>query len=288
MREGFSTPPVDRMPSRDDERNVYQLEIDPTFEGFSGVKVTKYDETKPWKPALEVKVTQANGDVVEAVDASKPVYTFKDQEGRTLNVSIATAGHIDDMHIHAKEPGSKFEQESLSELMRDVAAHLPADVMNRPDISTFDMEMGKHMGLEGVASMDELLHEGAVTETDVATAQSEKSRVFELNKSGAVEDKLAFIEEFRSAHPESKIQFQLVRDTVVVPVVATAKRPTTKLFMMMGPGADGTPSMYTLAPGRDMPRHPNPGQHKDREGNFNEETFKQSADAWFSTVMLTG
>jgi hypothetical protein len=58
---------------------------------------------------------------------------------------------------------------------------------------------------------------------------------------------------------------------------------------MMGPDASGSkPSVYTLAPGRDMPRHPIRGQHTSREQVFDEATFQQSADAWFNTVMLSG
>ena len=103
-----------------------------------------------------------------------------------------------------------------------------------------------------------------------------------------MEENGVFVESFRAAHPEHKIQFQLVRGTVIVPTVDSPKRPTTKLFMAMGPGVDEKMTMYTIAPGRDMPRHPNPGQHTDKEGKVNEETFKQSSDAWFDTVMLTG
>jgi hypothetical protein len=270
------------------EKPKFTLDIDPAYEGFQSVEVTKIDDSKPWKPALEVKITKADGSVAEGVDANRAVYTFKDAKDNALTVSIATAGHIDDLHIHAKEPGSKFERASLTELMQDISKHLPDDVMERKGVSTFDMQMGKHVGMEGIASMDELLEEGNLTPQDIATARMEKDRVFELNKSGSMEDKKSYIDSFRAAHPESKIQFQLVRDTVVVPVVESSKRPTTKLFMMMGPGADGKPSMYTIAPGRDMPRHPNPGQHTDRDGKFDEATFKQSADAWFDTVMLTG
>lgn len=254
MREGNRVPPVDRMSGREEENAMFDLEVDGSLEGFKTVEVTKIDESKPWKPALEVKVTQADGTVTEAVDANRPVYTFKDGKGRTLRVSIATAGHIDDMHIHAKEPGSKFEQNSLTELMRDVAAHLPDNVMDRQGIATFDMEMEKQMGLEGIASMDELLREGVIAESDVNTAKGEQARVFELNRAGSLEEKKEFIEEFKAAHPESKIQFQLVRDTVLVPVVASAKRPTTKLFMMMGPGRRrNTSGVYRCAGSRYAP-----------------------------------
>ncbi|MCC7357129.1 hypothetical protein IT408_01345 [Candidatus Uhrbacteria bacterium] len=270
------------------EKPKFTLDIDPIYEGFQAVEVTKIDDSKPWKPALEVKVTKSDGTAAEGVDAEHAIYTFKDAKDNTLSVSIATAGHIDDLHIHAKEPGSQFEQTSLTELMQDISKHLPEDVMERKGISTFDMQMGKHMGMEGIASMDELMEEGTLTSHDIATVRMEQNRVYELNKSGSMEDKNAYIESFRASHPESKIQFQLVRDTVVVPVVDSPKRPTTKLFMMMGPDANDKPSMYTIAPGRDMPRHPNPDQHTDRDGKFDEATFKQSAEAWFDTVMLTG
>lgn len=37
-----------------------------------------------------------------------------------------------------------------------------------------------------------------------------------------------------------------------------------------------------------MPRHPVPGQHMDKDGKLNEETFEESSKAWFDTMMLTG
>ncbi|MCI0479000.1 hypothetical protein L0Y59_00440, partial [Candidatus Uhrbacteria bacterium] len=115
-----------------------------------------------------------------------------------------------------------------------------------------------------------------------------KDKVFALNRRGTPEERQAFVDAYRAAHPESRLQFQLIRDEkILVPVIIKEKRPTTKLFAMVGPGADGKPSVYTLAPGRNMPRHPVPGQHTDKDGNFDEETFKESANAWFDTVMLT-
>ncbi|MBU1032641.1 MAG: hypothetical protein ABII13_03450 [Patescibacteria group bacterium] len=282
------TPTIPETHIESTERPNFTLDVDPTFEGFQSVEVTKIDDSKPWKPAMEVKVTNGDGTVVEGVDANRAVYTFKDSKDQSIIVSIATAGHIDDLHIHAKEPGSKFEQASLTELMQDISKHLPEDVMDRKGISTFDMEMGKHMGLEGIASMDELMEAGVLTPQDIASARMEKDHVFELNKSGSMDEKEAYIESYRAAHPENKIQFQFVRDTVVVPVVNSPKLPTTKLFMMMGPDSNEKLSMFTIAPGRDMPRHPNPGQHTDQEGKFDEETFKQSADAWFDNPMLIG
>ena len=144
------------------------------------------------------------------------------------------------------------------------------------------------MGKEGIASMEELKAEGILADSDLNTAESVRAEVEELNKSGDETAKKAFVEKFKSENPDCKVQFQLVRGTVLVPTVDTPKRDTTKLFMVFGPGADGKKTAYTMAPGRHMPRHPNPDQHKNQEGVLNEETFKESADAWFNTVMLTG
>ena len=138
------------------------------------------------------------------------------------------------------------------------------------------------------ASMEELKTEGILDDSDLTSVEAVRTEVQKLNESGDEDAKKAFVEKFKSENIDSKIQFQLVRGTVLVPTVDTPKRDTTKLFMVFGPGADGKKTAYTMAPGRHMPRHPNPDQHKSQEGVLDEKTFKESADAWFDTVMLTG
>jgi len=274
--------------SRESEKPKYALDSNQEFLGFQNVEVTKTDDTKPWKPALEVKVTKADGSVAENLDANTPFFTFRDSEGNEMTVTAAAAGHIDQLHIKGEDAGSKFDYPSLDALFEDVAKKLPQEVASAPGVSDFAVDMGRHMGKEGIASMKELKAEGILSEADLSTAESVRAEVQELNKSGDEAAKKAFVEKFKTDNPDSKIQFQLVRGTVLVPTVDTEKRDTTKLFMVFGPGADGKKTAYTMAPGRHMPRHPNPGQHKSQEGVLNEETFQESADAWFDTVMLTG
>ncbi|MCI0479647.1 hypothetical protein L0Y59_03825, partial [Candidatus Uhrbacteria bacterium] len=108
----FEQPPQPAPDAERETRPTYALEADPTYKDFRKVEVTAYDETKPWRPALEVSVTKADGAVEEHVDANRPMYTFEDAQGRTLTVTIAGAGHIDSTHIHTKELGGRFEQES--------------------------------------------------------------------------------------------------------------------------------------------------------------------------------
>jgi len=274
--------------SRETEDQKYALDSNQEFLGFQNVEVTKTDDTKPWKPALEVKVTKADGSVAENLDANTPFFTFRDSEGNEMTVTAAAAGHIDQLHIKGEDAGSKFDYPSLDALFEDVAQKLPQEVASAPGVSDFAVDMGRHMGKEGIASMAELKAEGILSETDLSTAESARTEVEELNKSGDEAAKIAFVEKFKADNPDCKVQFQLIRGTVLVPAVDTPKRDTTKLFMVFGPGADGKKTAYTMAPGRHMPRHPNPGQHKNQEGVLNEETFQESANAWFDTVMLTG
>jgi hypothetical protein len=274
--------------SRETEEQKYALDSNQAFLGFQNVEVTKTDDTKPWKPALEVKVTKADGSVAENLDANTPFFTFRDSEGNEMTVTAAAAGHIDQLHIKGEDAGSKFDYPSLEVLFKDVAQKLPPEVASAPGVSDFAVDMERHMGKEGIASMEELKAEGILADSDLSTAESVRAEVEELNKSGDEAAKKAFVEKFKSENPDCKVQFQLVRGTVLVPIVDTPKRDTTKLFMVFGPGADGKKTAYTMAPGRHMPRHPNPNQHKSQEGVLNEETFKESADAWFNTVMLTG
>lgn len=274
--------------SPESKKQKYALDSNQEFLGFENVEVTKTDETKPWKPALEVKVTKADGSVAENLDANTPFFTFRDSEGNEMTVTAAVAGHIDELHIKGEDAGSKFEYPSLEALFEDVAKKLPQEVASVPGVSDFAVDMERHMGKEGIASMEELKTEGILGDSDLSTAEYVRVEVEELNKSGDENAKKAFVEKFKADNPDCKVQFQLVRGTVLVPTVDSPKRDTSKLFMVFGPGADGKKTAYTMAPGRHMPRHPNPDQHKNQEGVLNEETFKESADAWFDTVMLNG
>ncbi|MAG11868.1 MAG: hypothetical protein CMI52_03625 [Parcubacteria group bacterium] len=264
------------------------LESNEEFLGFKKVEVTKVDESKPWKPAMEVAVTKSDGSVAEGLDANTPFFTFDDGKGGEMTVTAAAAGHIDSLHIKGDEAGSKFDYDSLESLFKDVAEKLPEEITNTPGRSELSVHMGRKMGKEGIATMAELSDGGIITPAEVAAAKVKKDEVVELNKSGDEAAKQAFIDQWTADNPESKIKFQLIRGGVLAPHVDTPKRDTEELFMVFGPGADGKKTAYTMMPGRFMPRHPNPAQHKSKEGVINEETYQESADAWFDTVMLTG
>jgi len=266
----------------------FQIESNPEFLGFQKVEVTSTDESKPWKPAKEVRVTKKDGSIAENVDANMPFFTFQDKGGGEMTVSAAAAGHIDNLHIKGQEAGSKFDYDSLENLFKVVAEKLPEKVATEPGVSAFAVNMGKKMGKEGVATMEELVRDGVMEETDIETARAKKGDVVRLNLEGDAEEKQKFIDQFKAENPDCKVQFQLIRGEVLVPIVDAPKRETTELFQVWGPGADGRKTVYTMAPGRYMPRHPNPGQHKDKAGKLNEETFNESSEAWFNTVMLIG
>ncbi len=267
-----------------EQKHPYELTVAPEYRNFQKVEVTEVDESKPWKPAKKIKVTKENGEEVE-IGASTPFFVFKNKDGKELTVSGEAAGHIDGLHIRGTDAGSVFDEPSLEALMKDASEKMPPSVASEPGVSAFDVEMGKSMGKEGIASMTELIRDGVLTSEDVAQATALKNEVMELNKAGTKEAKEAFV----SSHADGQIRFQLIRGDVLVPVVNTPKRPTTKLFMVFGPAeGDDRKTMYTAAPGRNMPRHPNPGQHTSKEGVLDETTFKESSDAWFNTVMLVG
>ncbi|MBT7737005.1 hypothetical protein HN709_04925, partial [Candidatus Peregrinibacteria bacterium] len=59
---------------------AYKLDVNPSFASFQNVEVTKVDETKPWKPPVEVSVTKADGST-EIIDASTPFFTFEGADG---------------------------------------------------------------------------------------------------------------------------------------------------------------------------------------------------------------
>lgn len=266
----------------------FKVESDPRYLNFQGVEVTEVDDTKPWKPATKVNVTKADGST-EEIDANTPFFKFADADLNELSVTAAAAGHIDDLHIKGTDEGSKFDYPSLDALFNDVEGKLPEGIASSPGVSDFSMEMGKNMGKEGVASMQELAEEGIVSEADIAAVETAREEVQNLNKTGDEEARNAFVEKFKTENPDCKVQFQVVRGAVIVPTVDTPKRPTTKLFMVFGPaeGIKGK-SMYTAAPGRWMPRHPNPTQFREEEGGTEGEAYKKASDTWFNTVMLIG
>ena len=256
----------------------YSLEANEEYLGFQKVNPTEFDESKPWKPALKVEVTKADGSVVQGLDAKMPFFTLNDVEGRVISIPAETAGHIHDTHIIGDDVGSKFDQQDLQSLFQDVAAKLPEGLAKRQGIFTLDVEMDKSMGKEGIASMEELMASKALTQEDIDAAEAVKEQVQNLNRAADIPAMHSFAKQYNAEHPEAKIRFTVARETVppttavLLPTVDAPKQPTTKLFVMMGPDTDGkNVELYTVAPGRDMPRHPIPGQYTDREKRFDEE-----------------
>ncbi len=264
----------------------FELEIpNPSLLDFQSIEVIAVDESLPYRPAKTVEVTYLDGSK-EVADASMPALVLKDQAGNKLSVSIAAVGHIDALHFNDNEPGSRFDYPGVTDLFTDIASLLPPEIAEHQDESSaFSVDTGKHMGVEGVATMQELIEEGVLSEIDVSDVKAFKDGIAELNLHGNEAEKKQFIEEYSQQHSDAKIKFQLVRGGVVVPGVQAPKRPTTQLFMVFGPGAKGK-TMYTAAPGRYMPPFPSPKQHVSADGEVNETTFLESAQVWFETVML--
>lgn len=272
--------------AKEGEEANYEVMVNPEFQGFQRIEVTKIDESKPWKPALEVKVTKADGSIVENLDASITYAIFRSKGGIEMSVTLEKAGHIDKLHIKGEDAGSHFNFSSFDELLKEIAKKMPETVATEKKLTALSIEMGVSMGKEGLATLEELESAGVVTEEQVAEAMKMKDEVGKLNKDGSADEKNAFIAKFLAENGDSPIQFQLVRGVVLVPIVKTEKHDTSSLFLVFGPGKDKK-TMYTAAPGRFMPKMPVPGDHIEG-GVLNEEAFKESADAWFRTAMLTG
>lgn len=277
------------------EKQAFHLESDQAFIGFQKVEVTKVDDTKPWKPPVEVAVTLQDGSKKEGLEASTPFFTLRSADGKmNATVSAAAAGHIDGLHIKGTEPGSHFDYQSIDALLEDVSHKLKPEMLEGPGPSAFSVDMKRGMGKEGISSFDELKDQGFIGDEDIKAAVSARSEVAKLNMSGTADEKKAFVASFKAAYPDNSIQFQVLRDVVVLPIVNAPKQPTTKLFMVFGPDEKrpGQKTAWTMAPGRSMPRHPNPAQHMEKQPDgsmkLNEKTFQESSDAWFETVMLTG
>ena len=266
-----------------EQNEPVELVSNSDFLDFQKVEVTKVDDSKPWKPPVEVKVIKSNGEVVEGLDANTPFFTFR-INGQELTVSAAASGHINSLHIKAEDLGSNFDYSSLQELFEDIKDKLPEEILYASSPYAFSVDMGKNMGKEGLASLDELIQTGLIEQADAEKLRDVKDTVFNLNLIGSLEEKKSFINNFSAGN----IKFNLVRGDILVPTIDLPKQLTTKLFMVFGPDSKGGKTLYTATPGRNMPRHPNPNQHKDKEGNVNKKTFKESSDAWIETIMLSG
>lgn len=280
------------------ENRAYQLLMSKELHDYNGLKVTAEEEKPYGRVSSKIEVTKADGSTVE-VSAFDPMYKLKGETGLEVEVSVGTVQHIDSLHFKAEDAGSLLDFPSMDELMRDISRKLPADLADRPGFLTMDIEMGKHVGEEGIASLSELKSGGVLNEADLMTVEAVRAEVMALNKEGDPASKAAFTQKFKADHPECKVQFIVIRNErkddkevpntgVVVPAVVSPKRPTTKLFLMLGPtNKDKVKPLYTAASGRDMPLHPLPKQHL-VDGKINEKTFKASSDAWFDTVQLVG
>lgn len=263
----------------------YALHVNPELQGFISIRIVSVDETSPYKPPKTVEVTSSSGKF--EIDANTVYAVFRDGNGGALNVSASAAGHIDRLHIKATEPGSQFDVDSIDELLGIVREHLPVDIAQVEGVSAFAVETGRAMGSEGVAGLDELLEKGLISTTDVDILAASKDIIIKLNLEGSLDDKASFVKQFNETHEDSMIKLQLVRGNVIVPSTDAPKQPTTKLFMVFGPGKNGK-TMYTIAPGRYMPKMPNVSEHISSDGIINNSTFEESSKAWLNTVMLTG
>lgn len=126
-----------------------------------------------------------------------------------------------------------------------------------------------------------------LVQADIDKANAVREEVFALNKGGDAVAKQALVDRFLAENAGCKIQFQVIRKGVIVPTVKSEKRPTEKLFMVFGYDAEqGCKTLWTAAPGRNMPRHPNPAEFRPEEGGIEGNTFKESSDQWFDTAML--
>jgi len=264
----------------------YDGELNLEFVEFNRMKGTEVDESLPYKPPLKVSVAMEDGSTVET-DASTPYVVFEDYLGGRLDISLAVAGHIKDLHIDGNEAGSVFNVSSLRELMDVVGANLPTGVAGEAGVSAFSVETGRAMGEEGVGALSELLDKGLVAAEDIDSLSLSGAEIARLNLEGTPEDRATFVEAYNVQHPNSKIILQQIRGGIIIPAAKVPKQPTTELFMVFGPTGDKTKTMYTMAPGRVMPRMPNPSEHI-QDGVVNAETFKESSDAWLNTVMLIG
>lgn len=175
----------------------------------------------------------------------------------------------------------------MQELLIDLSRKIPSAELQKTGTHAFSVNMDKLMGKEGLSSLVELTSKGVINTEQIRYLEQFKDQVFEINLNGTEQEKKDFINQFNSTNLNFPIFFQLIRGRVIVPCIRLEKQNTTSLFVAMGPLNDQrSRELYTLAPGRYMPRHPDASQHIDARGNLNLESFLESSNAWFYTIML--
>lgn len=262
-----------------------QLKCNERYLGFRKIVVVERDYAKSWKPAAIVSVTLADG-AEEEIPAATPFFTFVTNSGE-LTVSAATCGHIHDLHISGTDLGSRFSVVNLGHLFEIVKDKIPNCIAGMPGISSFALDTGRLIGHEGLAKSMELVEDNVIDMNDVAAVERHRPLVYLLNKAGHIEAKKEFISIFRQNNLGCRIQFEIIRGSVIVPVVIAPMRPTKEVFMVFGPTEGQTgKALYTAAPGRWMPRHPNPSEFTEQEGGVDGKEFRKSLNEWFTTVML--
>jgi len=270
----------------------YRLEVNQEYLDFQNMEVVERDESKSWKPPVKVKVVKSNGSE-EVIAADTPFFMLEDSSGNRLSIVAAVANHIESLHIKGEDTGSRFDHKSLYELFADLELRLPEGIAIKAGVSDLSLEMNKAMGSEGLASIAELLNDGVIETTDVEIVKSLKDQVFCLNKKGTSEERKAFVEKFQQKHIEAKVQLRVFRDgEVILPVVSSVKRPTTRLFMVWRPVDEkdrdrlGDKTLRTACPGRWMPKHPIPSHFEEDGYGADSKEYREAQEAWFQTVVL--
>lgn len=270
------------------ETENLSLDTNTEYADFKEIVVTKVDETKPWKPALEVEVTKSDGSK-EVIPANTPVFKIKDKDGNEIIMNIESANHVTDRHIHKNDIGSKFYYPNVKDLMEDIYSNIPVEIASNSEKSEVSIDMGKIIGTETVSSKEELKEKGIITDEDINTVEAYRTEVADLNRGGenTRDAKELFVNVFNRDHPDCKIQFSVLNNGVLLPVVKSTPQETSEIFMVIGNNDEKGRSFRTLTPGRYMPKFPDPKSHYTNENNmFDEEGYKKSEEAWFDTVML--
>lgn len=272
--------------SLETEKNNYYLNVNHEFLDFKNIEATKIDQTKPWQPALELKLLKADGTTVNNLEANIPFFTLRNNNGNEIIINGATIYHINYLHFKQNEAGSTFNYPRIINLFEDLAKKLAVEIADNLKANSLSIEMDKIIGKEAVASINELINEKVLTVSDKNIVDYYRDEVRKLNKEATKDEKNDFIAKFKSANSSCKIQFGLIRDSVLIPMVKASKRDTNKLFIALGPNINGKKLVYTMAPGRSMPIYPDANKHQDEHGLFNKQTFNESAKAWFDNVMI--
>lgn len=288
-----------RQPTAPGGEPHFALECDPLLLGFERLEVTAHHEFDDgYRIPTEVRVIFPDGSALEDVPADTPAFTLRALHrvhGLDIVVPIERAWHIKHLHLDGAEPGSVFtEGETLETTLTTLCEVLPLEASEGNfKRQAFNIDVGHNIGYENLGSLAELKARGVITGVDERIIASNWRRWVEINLAPD-DDKQAYVREFNEAYADHNIFLGIMRPphNVVLPLAVGDTAPTTRMMTALSTrwqegGSAAVRKMHTYTPGRQMERHPIPGEHRDPvSGRIVKKSIRSAMWHWSQHILL--